>query len=364
MKRLVVAALALALLTAFGRIALEAVAPDAGSEAAIRATLREAAQGDRIDAVARAALADGDVALAEQSAALGAAIGRPVAPETERALAAETALASTLLRNAGDFLGAFVTGRATTGAGLAGAVASDLTVVGDVRDIASEGGKALVGAEYSELLLGLAAAGLAAEGVAVATGGAGLTARVGVSILKAAKRSGSLTVEFSTALLRLARGAGGLPPGGARAFARADPVGGAAATAARGAARARLARVGADLATVRRNAGTAEAVRLMRHVRSPDDLTALARFTGRFQDRARAVVRLTGKTTLRAFRTGARVVRTLLSAIVGFVAWLGGLVALALARRAYAATIGLVERAVGSLAGALRRGALRPLEVG
>ena len=64
------------------------------------------------------------------------------------------ALSATVVRNTWQFGEGFVTGQGDTNAGLAGAVSSDLTVVGDVRDIAAEGTKMLAGEEYSELILG------------------------------------------------------------------------------------------------------------------------------------------------------------------------------------------------------------------
>jgi hypothetical protein len=71
-----------------------------------------------------------------------------------------------VVRNTYQFGEGFVTGKGDSTAGIAGAVTSDLTVIGDLRDIALEGGKMIAGEEYSELILGLSVVGI---GVTAAT---------------------------------------------------------------------------------------------------------------------------------------------------------------------------------------------------
>ncbi len=232
-----------------------------------------------------------------------------------------------MLRNAGDFAGAYITGHADSAAGLAGAVVSDLTVVGDVRDIISEGGKAAMGDDYSQFLLTLAAIGLAAEGVTLATGGSSLVVKVAVSVLKVAKRTGNLTASFTSRMVRLARAASRsadtpiATTGSVTVRSRriADDI-------PQAVARAELRSTLGAVNTMARNAGPAEAVRLMRYVNTTDDARDLASFTSRFGRRSRAVAELTGKYTLRAFRVSMRGLRLLINFLYSFVAWVVGLI--------------------------------------
>ena len=174
-------------------------------EREVRRELMAATEGDTLDRKIDAAVAEGDIDGATQYADLAAELGRPLEPSTVASLQEAQEPLNAFLRNAGDFAGAYITGRADSGAGLAGAVVSDLTVVGDVRDIIREGGKAAVGEDYSQFLLALAAIGLAAEGATIATGGSSLVVKVGLSVLKVAKRTGNLTAAYSARLLRLAQ---------------------------------------------------------------------------------------------------------------------------------------------------------------
>lgn len=326
------------------------------SEHDVRVTLQALTPGDALDQKVLAALQDGDIALANQFASLANELGKPLAPATQKRLEEAQGTVATALRNAGDFAGAYITGHADSAAGLAGAVISDLTVVGDVRDIISEGSKAAVGEDYSEFLLTLAAIGLVAEGVTIATGGTSLVVKAGISLLKVAKRTGNLTVDLTRQLTRLTRAASRRAP--AQAVARAparsatDALDETASVAAlsRGAARAELRGTLRAVNTMAVNAGPAEAVKLMRSARTTSDVRDIATFTSRFGHTSRAVVEITGKTSLRAFRTAVRGVRVLIAFLWSLLAWLAGLLGLAVIKRAVRAVLSVLRGAFVSFA--------------
>lgn len=95
-------------------------------------------------------------------------------------------------RTFSEFWDGLADGDASTGAGLGGTLAADLTGVGDVRDLWREGGAYLKGEEYDQVVLVLATAGVALTVGTVASVGAALPARTGLTVLKAAKKAGSL----------------------------------------------------------------------------------------------------------------------------------------------------------------------------
>ncbi|MEM7693943.1 MAG: hypothetical protein AAF318_05800 [Pseudomonadota bacterium] len=349
--------LAAATMLSFGTVAFLALAvprlATGFEERAIRADLQAATSGDILSDRTLAAVAEGDIDGAEQYRALGQELFKPISPEATAALDEANGTLATIVRNASDFAGAYITGHADNAAGLAGAVVSDLTVVGDVRDIISEGGKAAVGEDYSEFLLALAAVGLAAEGVTIATGGTSLVLKAGISVLKVAKRTGNLTAEFSARLVGLAKAAArradGPPPAAAGAVEAARAAAGLAtgpARMTRSAARAELAATLGAVNTMAGNAGASNAVRLMRFVRTGADAARIAEFTGRFARRSRVVAELTGKVALRSFRLGVRGLRLLFAFLYSFIAWLVGLVLIRAVRRALQWTLDVMRGAV------------------
>lgn len=86
-----------------------------------------------------------------------------------------------------------LTGDFETAAGLVGAIASDLTGVGDVRDIVLEGRLAVQGQEYDAVILGLASAGLVLTGGTLLSVGAASPADTGVSVMKNAYKTGQIS---------------------------------------------------------------------------------------------------------------------------------------------------------------------------
>jgi hypothetical protein len=293
-------------------------------EVAIERTLAEAGAGDRLDARARAALDADDVALARGLADLANDLGRPLPQETAARLAAAEAPAAVAWRNARSAAHGFVTGEIDGAAALGGAVAADFSLYGDLRDLAVEGVKMARGEEHSELLMGLAAAGLLATAATVPSLGGAAPAKFGVSVLKAARRAGTLTAEFSADLgRRLTQSAAKAP-----VRAGADAAAAAEKTAVRGGdALGGLAGATADLRAVGGAVGAGETVRLMKYVRSVDDLADLRRFTARFGARSRAVAELIGKASLRAFRTTIRLTELLLRHLWAAGVWFGSLLA-------------------------------------
>lgn len=301
-------------------------------EREIRRELMVATEGNVLDEKVRAALDDDDLSAAIQHTELATELGRPIEPGLREELAEALGPVNTALRNAGEFASAYITGHATSGPGLAGAIISDLTVVGDVRDLITEGGKAAVGEDYSEFLLALAAIGLAAEGATIATGGSSLIVKVGVSVLKVAKRTGNLTASFTGRLTRLARAAADRNASTGVVVMRGADEAPVAPRLTSEAARAELVSTLGAVSTMARNAGAADAVKLMRFVRTPAQARDLATLTQRFGRRSRAVVELTGKTALRAFRVSIRGLRLLVAFLYSFLAWLAGLIALRFVR--------------------------------
>lgn len=98
-----------------------------------------------------------------------------------------------------DFAAGFATGDASSPASIVGTMAADYLIVGDLRDIAIEGPKAISGQDYDKLVLGLSL-----FGVATLVPGTG-PIDVGASVVKTAKRAGKLSAGLTNSLGRSAR---------------------------------------------------------------------------------------------------------------------------------------------------------------
>jgi hypothetical protein len=161
----------------------------------------------------RSALAAGDAGLAESFVELAGDRNVPLDPAlTDKVKAASTDQAS-FTKTAGRFVHGLWTGEPSDLASLAGTAFGDLFVFGDIRDAAREGTHYLSGQNYDPWILGLAAAGIAITAGTYATLGAAAPERVGLSLVKAAKRTGRLNPVLAVRAVREAvkvEGAGGL----------------------------------------------------------------------------------------------------------------------------------------------------------
>ncbi|MGV3551533.1 hypothetical protein [Rhizobium sp.] len=98
------------------------------------------------------------------------------------------------------FTGA-VTGEADSPTAFAGALAADLTVVGDVRDLTQQ---AFAYPEQDNLTVALAATGVLLTGATAVTAGTSTAGKVGVSAIKAARKLKRLSKGLERQLVRLA----------------------------------------------------------------------------------------------------------------------------------------------------------------
>jgi hypothetical protein len=160
-----------------------------------------------------AALVAGDVDLAQSFVALAAERNVPIntvlPAKVEQAQAERRSVAST----AGRFVHGLWTGEPTDIASLAGTAFGDLFVFGDIRDAAREGTRYLTGQHYDPWILGLAGVGIAITAVTYASLGATTPERVGLSLVKAAQRTGRLNPALAVRAAREAvkvEGAGGI----------------------------------------------------------------------------------------------------------------------------------------------------------
>src|SRR5215469_13035420 len=221
----------------------------------------------------RNALAAGDVDLAQSFVALAA----------ERNLLIDPMLASqiketetetdqhTLINTAGRFAHGLWTGEPTDLASLAGTAFGDLFVFGDIRDAAREGTRYLTGRQYDPWILGLAGAGIAITAVTYASFGATVPERVGVSAVKAARRTGRLNPALAVRVAREAvkvEGAGGL-------------VG-----------------LAQNTGRIEAKAGSQAAVDSLAVAQEPQDMSRMARLAAAKGGKTRAIVKLLGRAAI------------------------------------------------------------------
>ena len=241
--------------------------PVAVTDQALAATFnREVAERE-----IRNALAASDVDLAQSFVALAAERDLSIDPTLPRQINQMEADQHTLANTTGRFVHGLWTGEPTDFASLAGTAFGDLFLFGDIRDAAREGTRYLTGRQYDPWILGLAGVGIAITAVTYASFGATTPERVGVSLVKAARRTGRLDPALAVRLAREAvkvEGAGGL-------------VG-----------------LAQNTGRIEAKAGSQAALDSLAIAQEPQDVSRMARLAAAKGGKTRAIVKLLGRAAI------------------------------------------------------------------
>ncbi len=243
---------------------------------------------DAFDAVTaqreiEAALAAQDVELAQSIIDLAHARHVTIDPALAEKVAAATAEAATMRSRAKGFARGLVTGEPQDMASLAGTTLGDLFVFGDIRDVLREGARYVRGEQVDELVLGLAATGIAITAGTYATFGAATPARAGLTLVKAARKTGRLSAEFTESLGRMVRQTSF--PSAARAAretAKVERAGG-------------LLHLVRDVGHVEKAAGGRTALDALKIAHEPRDVTRVAKLAEKEGSRTRAILKVAGR---------------------------------------------------------------------
>lgn len=302
------------------------------------AKIADRALNDVVDAAVikretEAALAANDADLAKSFVDLaqdrGIAVGPALADKVTAAVAQENSTA----HMAETFARGFVTGEPDDVVGLAGTALGDLFVFGDIRDAVREGARLASGQNADELILGLACVGLAITAGTYATFGAATPARVGLSAVKVARKTGRLSAGIAdwigrslrqvidwTTLKRAIVGASLTEPAlavrAAREAVKVEKAGG-------------LVQLVRNVGRVQSKAGTQAALDGLKIAENPRELARVAQLAEKQGSKTRATLKLLGRgaiaLTIGTFNLSLWIVGAILT-LLGFVASCKGVV--------------------------------------
>jgi len=152
-----------------------------------------------------AALAADDADLARSFVELARDRQVALAPELAARVDAAVEQAASTLKTAENFTRGLIVGEPDDLVSLAGTALGDLFVFGDIRDAVREGSRYAQGKEVDHLILGLSAVGIAVTAGTYASLGTGAPARVGLSLVKAARKTGRLSARMAESVGRTLR---------------------------------------------------------------------------------------------------------------------------------------------------------------
>jgi hypothetical protein len=245
------------------------------------------------------ALDAGDPELAASFLELARDRGIVVDPQLAARVDAANAPSAQVVNAAASFGHGLITGAPEDLAGLAGTATGDLFVFGDIRDAVREGAHLARGEPADELILGLAGAGILVTAATYASLGAAAPERVGLSFVKAARRTGRLAAPVAEWMTRSVREVVDTKAFGVALSKVSITAPGEALRLARDAVKLDRAEgvvtMMRDVGRVRAKAGTGAALEGLKLSEGPRDVARLARLAETKGGKTRAILKLAGR---------------------------------------------------------------------
>lgn len=278
--------------------------------------------GNDFEDEVRAALAEKDPELARSIVAVANERGYSVSPD----LLAQTAEAEkfSVTETAKEVWSGLATGNTDSPTAFAAALAADMTVVGDVKDLYGEYQRY---PDWDELTVALSSAGIVAAGASYASMLSALPAKAGVTLLKNAKKADKIPAPLLREMRELASGSVDVDvvKQAAKSAARLDAA--EAVAHARRAVRPqvleKLVDAGTNFGTVARRQGYRASMDTLKMANSTDDIRRMEKLSSRFGDGYRATIRFARKAGSITMRIGEFLLRTAWC-LVWLVSWAVG----------------------------------------
>jgi hypothetical protein len=244
-----------------------------------------------------AALKASDADLAQSYVELARERTVPLPSELSQRVGAAVEHENSAIAAAERFARGLLTGEPEDMVGLAGTALGDLFVFGDIRDAVREGGRYVAGAPVDELVLGLACVGIAITAGTYASLGASAPARIGISALKAARKTGRIGARMADWVSRSLRDVIDWSALKRAGGSWTEPV--AAVRAAREAVKLEkadgLVKLAGDVGRVQVRAGTQAAIDGLKLANNPREMARVAALAEKKGGKTRAILKTLGR---------------------------------------------------------------------
>ena len=233
---------------------------------------------------------------------LASKLNIPINPELSKKIEAKESSIDEYLNKTKDFFNGFLSGKSNNSATLAGSVASDFTVVGDVRDIYKEGGAYLEHKPYDRFILSLSVIGLGLSATTIATLGSTALPKVGISILKSAKRSKALTKSFSKVVGKKLEQSVDLKVLKNIDFGSLKSIENSSKAFAKSINLKPIKALLKDINQIKKNTSTVQSIKILKYIDNEKELAKAVKLSSRYKKGSLAMFKTMGKGAFRSFK--------------------------------------------------------------
>ncbi len=293
-------------------------------EPPIEKMLRQVATPQYLNSKIRSALDHRQISDAKLYIDLAYYLHTPVDPALLEAYQKTQTPLAKAIRNTKAFGKGFFAGETTNGVELGGSIASDFTVIGDIRDIYKEGSRYLKGESYDKFLLNISLIGLTITASTYATLGVAAPIRTGASVIKNGYKSGKLTKGFAKIVeKRLAKSVDKKRLKQID-FGSVDGIKSAGKTLFKSIDTKPLRSLFGKLDTIKKNTSLGDTIHLLKYVENEKELAKVVKLSGKYKKETRGILKVLGKSALRGGKTVVKLTAKFLANLVGLLLSLAG----------------------------------------
>ena len=245
--------------------------------------------------------------------------GIELKPATKELIKEEFTTTKKITRGVKNFVKGFLSGKANSGTEVAGAVASDFTIYGDLRDIRREGEKYIADEPYDKMILGLSMAGLALSATQLVTFGGSSTLKAAASSLKIAKREKVLTKGFSKTISKDLEKAVDIESLKHLKLGSIKELKADAKIIKNSVNTKPLKPLLTNVHTIAKNTSIADSIALLKYIDNTKDLKSVAKLSKRYKGATRGIFKLMSKNAFRLVKVGVKWSKNLIIGVAGFI---------------------------------------------
>jgi hypothetical protein len=210
------------------------------------------------------------------------------------------------LRNTKEFSLGFLSGKGESAVGISGSMLSDMTVVGDLRDLSKEGLKFINDEKYDKIILGVATVGVGLSASQFLSAGSTTPLKVGASVVKVAKKTGKISKSFlnvinsklmKTVDMKLLKT---IDLSNINGIKRVKP------TIAKSLKFDNIRKLFGNINKLKKNTSVFDTVTLLKYVDTEKDLKKLVKVSSKYKKNTKGVLKVLGKG---AFRGSTKIVK-------------------------------------------------------
>ncbi|PHR72289.1 MAG: hypothetical protein COA66_06120 [Arcobacter sp.] len=212
-------------------------------------------------------------------------------------------LLNTSIRNIKEFSKGFIKGDVESFVSFTGSISSDFLLVGDIRDLYIEGKAYKKDEEYDEFILSISALGLFFSFTDIFSAGASIPLKISTSVLKVAKKTGSLTKPFTKEISKILKKSMNI-----KLLKKADF---SSLTAMKTSYKSFSKSINLksskallnQLTTLKQNTSYADSIFLLKYVDKTKDLNSVIKVSNKYKNNTKAVFKVLGKGAIKSTKS-------------------------------------------------------------